>query len=145
MKLLFVIPRNKSLFGDKGMTAHPHIGVAYLCSYLKINNIDIAIFDEGLEGDLSKLDKVIDDFRPQLIGITIFSYCYGFACNLIKRIREKTNTPIVAGGPHVSAIGKKMLEDAKIEFAVKQEGEFTLLELLSEIHKQNPEFSRIKG
>lgn len=145
MRLLFVIPKNKSLFGDKGMTAHPHIGVAYLSSYLKRNNIDIAIFDEGLEGDLSKLDKIIDNFNPQIIGITIFSYCYSFAYNLIKRIREKTNTPIVAGGPHVSAIGRRILEDAKIEFAVKQEGEFTLLELLSESSKQNPEFSAIKG
>jgi len=145
MRLLFVIPRNKSLFGDKGMTAHPHIGVAYLCSYLKINNIDVAIFDEGLEDDLSKLDNIIDDFNPQIIGITIFSYCYSFAYNLIKRIREKNNTPVVVGGPHVSAIGKKMLEDAKIEFAIKQEGEFTLLELLNEFQKSEPDFSGIKG
>ena len=145
MRLLFVIPKNKSLFGDKGMTAHPHIGVAYLCSFLKRNNIEVAIFDEGIENDLSKLEDIIDDFKPQLIGITVFSYCYSYAYKLINKIREKTNTPLVAGGPHVSAIGKKILEDAKIEFAVKQEGEFTLLELINEIHKQNPEFSRIKG
>ena len=112
MRLLFVIPRNKSLFGDKGMTAHPHIGVAYLCSYLKQHNVDIEIFDEGLEGGLKRLDYIIDDFKPELIGVTIFSYCYSYAYNLIKRIREKTNTPIVVGGPHICAIGKKILEDA---------------------------------
>ena len=145
MRLLFVIPRNKSLFGDNGMTAHPHIGVAYLCSYLKKKNIEIAIFDEGLGDGLSELDDSISNFKPDLIGITIFSYCYSFAYNLIKRIREKTSTPIVAGGPHVSAIGKEMLKDAKIEFAVKQEGEFTLLELLSEFPKQNPDLPGIKG
>ena len=127
------------------MTAHPHIGVAYLCSFLKRNDIEVAIFDEGIENDLSRLEYTIDDFKPQLIGITIFSYCYSYAYKLINKIREKTDTPIVAGGPHVSAIGRKILDDAKIEFAVKQEGEFTLLELLREFSKQNPEFSRIKG
>lgn len=145
MRLLFVIPRNKSLFGDKGLTAHPHIGVAYLCSYLKEHNADIQIFDEGLGEGFEKLDLLIASFKPQLIGITIFSYCYSYAYNLIKIIRAKTNTPIVAGGPHVCAVGKKILDDAKIEFAVKQEGEFTLLELLSEFQKKGPDFSAIKG
>jgi len=35
MKILFVIPKNKSLFGDEGLTAHPHIGIAYLSAFLK--------------------------------------------------------------------------------------------------------------
>lgn len=145
MKILFVIPKNKSLFGDKGLTVHPHIGIAYLCSFLKKNNVEVAVFDEGLGQGLESLYKLIDDFKPELIGITIFSYCYGFAYNLIRVIRNKTKTPIVAGGAHVSAVRKKILEDTDIDFAVKQEGEYTLLELLKEISRDNLDFSSIKG
>lgn len=145
MKILFVVPKNKSLFGDAGMTAHPHIGIAYLTSFLKQNNVRVAIFDEGIEGDLKKLFSLIDEFKPALIGITIFSYSYGFAYNLIKRIKEKSSISIVAGGPHVCAVKGRLLEDTGIDFAVKQEGELTLLELLQESSKQNPDYSKIKG
>ncbi|TRZ96076.1 radical SAM protein [bacterium] len=145
MRILFVVPRNKSLFGDKGMTAHPHIGIAYLSAFLKKNNIEVRIFDHGLAQDLKGLYALIAEFRPDLIGVTIFSYSYGFAYDLITKIKEMTGIPIVCGGPHVSAIGKKILEDAKIELAVKQEGEFTLLELLQEMGKPTPDFTSIKG
>lgn len=145
MKVLFVIPKNKSLFGDKGMTAHPHIGVAYLSAFLKQNNVETAIYDDGVEKNLDVLYGLINTFNPTLIGITIFSYCYGFAYSLIERIKEKTDIPIVAGGPHISAIGKRMFKDTKIDFAIKQEGEWTLLELLQEFAKGAPDFGSVKG
>lgn len=145
MNILFVVPKNKSLFGDKGMTAHPHIGIAYLSAFLKQNNVKVSVFDEGLSPDLNELYNHIDEFKPALIGITIFSYSYGFAYNLIKKIKEETDVAIVVGGPHVSAIKKNILVDTGIDFAVKQEGEFTLLELIKELNRKNPDFSFIKG
>ncbi len=144
MKILFIVPRNKSLFGDKGMTAHPHIGIAYLSAYLRQNNVEVRIFDDGIENDTKKLNELLFHFKPDIIGITIFSYCYKRAYELIEWV-QASGTPIVAGGPHVSAVGKKILQDADIEFAVKQEGEFTLLELIMEIGKSNPDFSVIRG
>lgn len=144
-KILFVIPKNKSLFGDKGKTVHPHIGIAYLCAFLKQNGITTAIFDDGIEKNSEEVFETIDKFKPDIIGITIFSYCYGYAYNLIKTIQEKTSTPIVVGGPHISTVRGKILSDTKASFAVKHEGELTLLELLQEIKKENPDYSKIKG
>lgn len=145
MKILFVIPRNKSLFGDKGITAHPHIGIAYLSAFLKEHNCQVAVYDEAIENNPNRLYSLIDSFNPALIGITVFSYCYGFSYNLIKKIKAHTSIPLVAGGPHICAVGKKILEDANLQFAVKQEGEFTLLELLKELQKETPDFSHIRG
>jgi anaerobic magnesium-protoporphyrin IX monomethyl ester cyclase len=145
MKILLVVPKIKSLFGDEGMTVHPHIGVAYLSSFLKSKGVEITIFDAGIEKDISVLYRMIDEFRPALIGVTIFSYCYGLAYDLVKKIKEYTKIPLVAGGPHIGAVNKNILEDTQIDFAVAQEGEFTLLELLEELGKENPDFSRVKG
>lgn len=145
MRILFVVPRNKSLFGDKGMTAHPHIGIAYLTAFLKQHNIQVAIFDEGIEQDIAVLYRMIEEFKPVLIGVTMFSYSYGFAYNLIKKIKDKTRIPIVAGGAHICAVGKAIFDNGGIDFAVKQEGEFTLLELIEEIIKPNPRFDSIRG
>ena len=127
------------------MTAHPHIGIAYLSAFLKQNNIETAVFDEGISNNPEELHKLIVDFKPSLIGVTIFSYCYGFAYNLIKKLKEMTDIPLVVGGAHVCAVGKDMFNSTGIDFTVKQEGEFTLLELLKEIGKHEPDYSHIRG
>ena len=145
MKALFVVPRNKSLFGDKGLTAHPHIGIAYLSAFLKENNVEVRVFDAGLSNDLAALYALIAKFNPDIIGVTIFSYSYGFAYQIITKIRENSGIPIVASGPHVCAIKGAILDDAQVDFAVKQEGEFTLLELLRALQVKAGDFADIKG
>lgn len=145
MKILFVIPKNKSLFGDEGMTAHPHIGIAYLSAFLKNNGVKVSVFDDGIEKNSDKVFTVIDEFRPDIIGITMFSYCYGAAYSLIKNIKTNRDIPLVLGGPHVSAIRRKILEDTNVDFAVKHEGEYTLIELLKEMGKEGCDFSKING
>lgn len=146
MRILFVIPRNKSLFGDEiNLTGHPHIGIAYLVSFLRERGIQTAIYDAGIEQREIKLIKKIDTFKPDLIGITIFSYCYGLANNLIKMIRARYNVPLIAGGPHVSAVKSEILNDDNLNFAVKSEGEYTLYELIEEISSNKPNFSKING
>lgn len=145
MKILFAVPKIKSLFGDKGLTVHPHIGIAYLSSFLKKQGIEVRVFDDGIEKVTDKILSVIEEFKPEIIGVTIFSYCYGSAYNLIKKIKASSRIPLVLGGPHVGAVGKKILEGTEAEFAVKHEGEFTLLELLKEINKASPVFTQIQG
>ncbi len=133
MKVLFAIPENKSLFGDEGMTVHPHIGIAYLTAFLKKKGVEVSIFDNGIEKNAAKLVSLIDEYKPDIIGVTIFSYCYAAAYNLIKKIRTRKNIPLVLGGPHVGAIKRKILQDTEADFAVKNEGEFTLFELIDSL------------
>jgi radical SAM superfamily enzyme YgiQ (UPF0313 family) len=146
MKILFVVPRIKSMFGDdKGMTVHPHIGIAYLSSFLKQHKVEVAVFDEGIEKNNQRLRLLIQEFKPRLIGVTMFSYCYTYAYNLITVIKEMTDTPLVVGGPHICAIGKTIVRDVGTKFAITQEGEVALLELLKEMEKQHPDFASIEG
>lgn len=145
MKVLFAIPENKSLFGDKGMTAHPHIGIAYLTAFLKKKGVEVSIFDNGIEKNADKLMSLIDEYKPDIVGVTIFSYCYAAAYNLIKKIRTRKNIPLVLGGPHVGAIKRKILEDTEADFAVKNEGEFTLFELINSLKSSASDFSKIDG
>lgn len=146
MNILFVIPKVKSLFGDEGATpAHPHVGVAYLVAFLKQHNIDTAVFDEGLEKNDKKLFEFINNFRPDLIGITSFSYCYQYSYETIKKLKEKFDIPIIVGGPHVSAVKGEILKETNADFAIKGEGEYTFLELINQIQKRKHNFKNIKG
>ena len=153
MKILFIVPRSKTMFGEdtgeKSEVAYPHVGISYLVAYLKLHLpvVKISIFDEGLDGDKDNknLKNIIAVYRPDIIGITTFSYNYKYFYTLIKNIKKFTKIPIILGGPHVSAMRKKVLEETKADYAVKGEGEITLVEFLKEFQKKSPKYSKIDG
>jgi len=136
MKILFVNPWTKTLFGDeKAVPGHPHIGLAYLIAVLKRNSInDIEIFDQGLEANDDLLFERIEKFNPDLIGMTTFSYCYEYAAELISEIKKCTTIPLLVGGPHVSAVKKEVLLAYPADFAMKGESETSFLSFLKEFN-----------
>jgi anaerobic magnesium-protoporphyrin IX monomethyl ester cyclase len=153
MKILFVIPKAKSLFGDetnipdgvKGTGGHPHLGIAYLTAFLKHHNVNVRIYDDAVENSLKRLSNLIREYDPDLIGITAFSYSYKYVIDIINRVNGFTNKPLVIGGPHVSTTREDILINSKADFAIKGEGEFTLLELVEELQVKNPDFEKIDG
>ena len=146
MKILFVINKSKALTRhEKYLPEHPNLGVASIISFLKEKNVEIKVFDENIESDEEKLFKLIEDFKPDLIGLSIVSYFYNLVYEVIKKLKKHTKIPIVVGGPHISAVRKKIFKETDIDFAIKGEGEFTLCELLKEVRRKNPKFSKIKG
>ncbi|MDD4938558.1 MAG: radical SAM protein [Candidatus Omnitrophica bacterium] len=145
-KILFILPAVKSLFGDSyAAPGHPHVGIAYLSAFLKSRGVEVSIFDAGIEKDIRALSPFIKDFEPSLIGVTVFSYCHHLAREIIKEVRKTSALPIVAGGPHISATKTQMLlEDADVDFAIKGEGEETLLELFQALNN-GKDYSKIDG
>lgn len=145
MKILFAVPKIKSLFGGKGLTTHPHVGVAYLASFLRQKGVEVRIFDDGIEEDTAGLPGTIARFRPDLVGITMFSYCFRYARELVDMVKKECAVPVVVGGPHVSTARERILSDTSADFAVKHEGEYALLELLQGISGGRSDFSGISG
>ena len=145
MRMLFIIPGFKSQSGRKSLTVSPHLGIAYLSAYLKIRGIEVKIYDDGIDKNQKKLLNLIKEFKPNLIGITVFSYCYNYARDLIKTLKLNFNYPLVMGGPHINVTKAQVLIDTDAEFAIKQEGEESLLELLKEIENGNGYFGKIAG
>lgn len=144
-KVLLVIPKSKSMFGDdNSLPGHPHVGISYLVAILKDKN-QIKIFDEGLRQNRDELFTIIDTFKPDIIGVTAFSYNYKYFYTIIEEIKSFTKIPVVVGGPHVSAMGKGVLDETKADFAIKGEGEITFPELLEEFNENKPEFKKIDG
>jgi len=108
--------------------SHPHTGIGYLSAMLDKEGIENDVLDMRLGYNLKDLLAKINKFKPDLVGLTIMTYRHGVAYELIEKI-QNPNYKIVVGGPHVSTMRSKVLEDCNANFAVKHEGEFTLLEL----------------
>lgn len=153
MKMLLVIPKTKNLFGDEpnlpdgveGIGGHPHLGTAYLTSFLKQNQVEVSIYDDTVENSSKKLNDIINNFKPNLTGVTAFSYSYKYVLEMIDKIKTFSEKPVVVGGPHVSATKDEILKNSKADFAIKGEGEYTLLELLQKLQNAKADFETIDG
>jgi magnesium-protoporphyrin IX monomethyl ester (oxidative) cyclase len=127
------------------------LGLAYLAAMLRKNGLTVKILDcfgedvfnlRSVENGWKEIGlsderiiKNIDDFSPDLIGITVsFScqyYCVLDLASLIKSVSPKVI--IVVGGNHVSAVPEK-IDCTFIDYLIVGEGEYTLLQLIESLN-----------
>lgn len=140
MRVLFVIP--KITFGT---SYQPHTGVAYLIAMLKRHKISVKVMDMQLGYDANSLFKMLDEFSPDVVGVTSYSLGYERAYEIIDEIKLHGNYLVVIGGPHTSAFQSKVLAETKADFAIKGEGEYALLELCRTLESWSKNYEKIKG
>lgn len=114
------------------------LGLEYLVSSLKLNNIDVVLIDATIEvlseGEfVDKLHKI----NPDVIGITMTTM--GLIHDLKGLYLAKEACPdakIMVGGPHPSAVPIELMKSVKdIDFCIIGEGEITTVELINSIEK----------
>lgn len=137
-KVLLIVPDLKWYFGYPDM---PPAGVAYLGQYLEDHGVEYDILDMTLRYKFSHLRRKVQQFDPDLIGLSLHTYRYRYAYQLLSEIKKITDKPIVVGGPHVSLVEKRILEESVADFAVVREGELPLLELC--LGKSLPEIDNL--
>jgi radical SAM superfamily enzyme YgiQ (UPF0313 family) len=153
MKVLFCIPKSKDMYGIdpaepdgvEGKVGHPHMGTAYLSAFLKQYGMEVQIYDHGLTNSIATLRQLIAEFQPDVVGTNGYSYSYTHMVDLIGLVRGLTSVPLVVGGPHVSATKEEILLNTRADFAVKGEGEHTLLEFLRELEFGAPDWGKVEG
>ena len=116
----------------------PPLGLIALLSYLNRE------LEEKIEGKIIKskidfdtyeeLNKVIDKFNPDAIGVSAMTFHKDFFHNAIRNIRKHGyKKTILVGGPYPTASYKDVLKDENIDICVLGEGEATLTELVKKL------------
>lgn len=103
-----------------------------------LNNPDFYVWRE--------IEKVVKDFSPDVVGITMLSDVYASAlktADICKKVNK--NVLIVAGGPHVTIMPEKVIKEPSIDFTISGEGEFAFAKLLDMISKGINDFSSLTG
>jgi len=126
-KVLLIAPPSSSYLG----AVRPPAGLGYLAQALRESDIECKAIDMRVRGKLPTLMRKINNFQPDLIGLSLVSYEYLHSYELIQKIKTSyPDVPIVVGGPHVSVLGQDVLEACpEIDFGVVHEGERPLLQL----------------
>jgi len=109
----------------------PHLGQAYISQTLQSNGIEHDIIDMNLGYNLKDIIRKIEEFHPDLIGMSLISFDYKRFYSILSEIKNLfPNIKIIVGGPHVTIMREQVLNECTaIDFGVVYEGETTLTEL----------------
>jgi anaerobic magnesium-protoporphyrin IX monomethyl ester cyclase len=126
-RVLLVAPPSSSYLGAIRLPSN----LGYLAESLLRAGIEYAVADMRDASSFSALQRKARAFGPDLIAVSVFSLGYQRAYDLIRDVkRSYPKAAVVVGGPHVSALEGRVLEECpEIDFAVVQEGEAALVQL----------------
>jgi len=141
-RILLIYPQYPESHYNQGRNTLLPIGLGIIGEMVELEGVDYEMVDLGLGYNLNYLNQRIKDYRPSALGISMMTFKYKHMYSLLEKIKEnQTSLKIIVGGPHLTAWGKKVLEECPaVDFGVSSEGEKTIRELC-----QGKELSAIKG
>src|SRR3989344_8229315 len=97
MKILLV-----NTIDARDSTAIPHLGLAYLASYLRKyrGSDEIKITD-------NEIDSCLLSFKPDIVGISSVSQNYSLAKEIARKVK-KSGAITVVGGVHITLLPKTL-------------------------------------
>ncbi len=150
-KILLVYPpitkleRYSSAIGASGGEQIP-LGVYYLAAYVRDKGFSVDVLDGEALGLTNQ--QIIDRLTGgefDVLGISTTSVAFHRAYELAKDVKAALGEiPIIVGGPHVSCLPTHPLEFDAFDFAVRNEGEQTLVEFL-ETYASGGDYAKING
>lgn len=143
VKVLFVSPPrwHEMLYPAIGalgkMVKLPPIGLLYMASTLRRDcDCDVAFFDFNLYDetapDYGVVDGFVDDFRPDVVAITSYTFTVYDVYEVAKRIKALApQAKIVLGGKHCQIYPHETLSHPFVDYLVQGDGEAPFAALIN--------------
>ncbi len=92
--------------------------------------------DKKMSDVKNRLEQIVEDFQPDVVGISFWTARVLFGLELAKHIKKiLPDINVIAGGIHATILPDDMLESGVIDYVIKGEGEFAFVSLLENIDK----------
>jgi len=132
------------------------LGVEYISSLLKSGGHEVKLFadpqlfdDENLS--FKRLSRLFDykkrvisqlkEYKPDLVGISVVTDFYQWACQMAKMIKEEMDVPIIFGGIHPTSVPERVIKNDFVDMVCVGEGEYPMLELANSMEKGQIDYS----
>ena len=140
MKVTFVNPGEYGEGKAYGPLLSPHMGVAYMASYIKHHNHDVEVIEMPVyQMSYDDILKRLKAFNTDVLAITARSFNI-LSANTLATLAKKEipNIKIVLGGAHATALPRRTLQEfSSFDCLVVGYGEIPLLEFVQRLEK-NP-------
>lgn len=117
----------KSTLKTRAFQTFP-LGVLSIASYLEQEGYEVKIIDRTY--DRVSPQKIIKDFDPDLVAITVLSATVYNDAIYLSKIAKNNDLPVAWGGFMASALYDCVLKEEYVDYVVRGEGEITFAELL---------------
>lgn len=124
------------------------LGLAHIAGALEAEGFHTRLFDVLAEDGLSRLGKVIEDYAPGLVVLSIrnldnvdstgpVSFIED-AIKAVELVRASSDVPIVAGGPAFSLFPRRLMDLLGVEWGVVGQGEGIVPRIAGSIESGRP-------
>ncbi len=137
-RILFINPAKKDYF----LIQRVHMGFSLLGGILSRNGHEVKVVDYAflrwskLRRSLPDTLEIINNFQPDIIGISVFTYLYDECLEIIERLSHFTEMPIILGGPHATLFPDDFTKDKRVSYIVRGEAENIILDLINTAKKE---------
>lgn len=115
-------------------------GLGYISSILKMNGYGVKYFVLKNTKDVTMLYENIKITQPEIIGFSVTSSQFNYLKNIVKPIKDISDSFILCGGVHFTLQPDCILEIPELDAIVRGEGEYPLVELLKAIENRQDYF-----
>jgi len=148
-RIILIEPPYLDLYGKSKIAVKPYfpLGLGYIAAVLKKTGNEVRLLVSPNESDFINLViSSIEDFGPDIIGLTSMTSNYSNAVNIAREIKKRLKIPIMIGGTHVSSYRDKILKEQKeFDYIICGEGEDTAAELVESLSNNIKDLPHIKG
>lgn len=115
----------------------PRYGLGMLSAVLTERGHVVKVADYGFVRDVPPVNRIVLEFNPDVIGISMLSSAKSVCLQVIKDIRGiDKEIPIIAGGPHVTVASDELAGNTDIDYLVIGEAEGIISELIETAQRQ---------
>jgi len=85
--------------------------------------------------------KQLKEYQPDIIGFSVVTDLYPWACEMATLIKKEMNVPIIFGGVHSSSVPERVIKNDVVDIVCVGEGEYPMLELINSMAKGQIDYS----
>jgi radical SAM superfamily enzyme YgiQ (UPF0313 family) len=123
----------------------PSLSLLYVAGILEAAGCEVLLLDAHAEGlTLEQTVSRLRAFGPAFIGYTLTTYLFFQSMDWVKAIRAAVDVPVIVGGVHLSIYPRETLAYPCIDYAVTNEAEVALPELLDALVRRR-DLSAVRG
>jgi len=120
----------------------PPLGLLYIATSLKkeLPDVDVRIIDcPSQRIDYSALELLLNNFSPDVIGISAFTICLVDVLKVARLAKRlKNNVHVCVGGPHLFVYPRQTLGYQEVDSIVIGEGEYVFCDFIKRLDSGEP-------
>ena len=149
LDILFINPGDrKAVFQDLGkdLTAiEPPFQIASYAAYLRNEGFNVAIIDSNADNiSPEETAKKVKELNPLLVALIVYgnqpsasTQNMTISGRIVSAVKEHTDSKVVMGGLHPSALPQRTLEEEDADYIIEGEEQIPLKELLETLKNDN--------